>query len=97
MQSAVALGVERITTEAEAEDAIGKPPEDTRAFFRGQCLRRWPEDIVAANWDSLVFDIGDEPLRRVPMMEPTRGTKAHVAKLFEESSSVADMLQRLDG
>ena len=91
------LGVERISTDDEATAAISNPPDDTRAYFRGRCLKEWPSDIVAANWDSLVFDVGDEPLRRVPMMEPTRGTKAHVAKLFEESSSVADMLQRLDG
>jgi len=91
------LGVERISTDAEAEAAIGLPPTDTRAYFRGQCLRRWPNDIVAANWDSLVFDLGDEPLRRVPMMEPTRGTEAHVGTLLDESSSAADLLRRLDG
>ena len=47
-----------------------EPPDDTRAYFRGKCLQRWGDDIVAANWDSLVFDIGGDPLRRVPMMEP---------------------------
>ena len=61
--------------------AAPRPTVDTRAYFRGECLRRWPDDIVAANWDSLVFDIGVEPLRRVPMMEPLRGTKAHVGAL----------------
>jgi len=91
------LGVERISTDAEAETAIGLPPTDTRAYFRGQCLRRWPNDIVAANWDSLVFDLGDEPLRRVPMMEPTRGTEVHVGTLLDESSSAAVLLRRLDG
>jgi Pup amidohydrolase len=30
----------------------------TRAYFRGRCLQKFPDDIVAANWDSLVFDIG---------------------------------------
>ena len=53
---------------------------DDRAAHRhpgllpGRCLQKWPDDIVAANWDSLVFDIGRDPLRRVPMMEPLRGT-----------------------
>ena len=58
------------------------PPPDTRAYFRGECLRRWPDDIVAANWDCLVFDIGVEPLRRVPMMEPLRGTREMVGSLL---------------
>ena len=56
-------------------------PRDTRAYFRGKCLQRWADDIVAANWDSLVFDVGGDPLRRVPMMEPLRGTAAHVGSL----------------
>ena len=55
-----------------------EPPTTTRAYFRGTCLAKWPDDIVAANWDSLVFDIGRDPLRRVPMMEPLRGTADHV-------------------
>ena len=55
--------------------AVHEPPTDTRAYFRGRCLQRWPDNIVAANWDSLVFDVGGDPLRRVPMMEPLRGTQ----------------------
>ena len=42
------------------------------------------DDVVAANWDSLVFDIGRDPLRRVPMMEPLRGTADHVGTLIEQ-------------
>jgi Pup amidohydrolase len=59
------------------------------------CLQRWAPQIVAANWDSMVFDVGGDPLRRVPMMDPTRGTEAHVGKLMAESSSVAELLDRL--
>ena len=72
-----------------------EPPTTTRAYFRGKCLQRWPNDIVAANWDSMVFDVGRDPLRRVPMMEPLRGTAAHVARLIEESTTAADLLERL--
>ena len=74
---------------------VTEPPTTTRAYFRGKCLQRWPNDIVAANWDSMVFDVGRDPLRRVPMMEPLRGTAAHVARLIEESTSAADLLERL--
>jgi len=89
------VGLERITTDGEVELATVEPPPDTRAYFRGKCLQRWGDAIVAANWDSLVFDIGGDPLRRVPMMEPMRGTKAHVGSLIEECSSAAELLERL--
>jgi len=88
-------GLERISNDDEVELGVYEPPPDTRAYFRGKCLQRWPDDIVAANWDSLVFDIGKEPLRRVPMMEPGRGTKAHVGDLIAEVGSASELLDRL--
>jgi proteasome accessory factor A len=89
------LDVERLVDGAEVESGISEPPEDTRAYFRGTCLARFADQIVAANWDSMVFDVGDDPLRRVPMMEPGRGTKAHVGTLLAESRTAAELLDRL--
>jgi hypothetical protein len=59
-------------------------------------LRRYPDSIVAANWDSMVFDTGEPPLRRVPMMEPTRGTAAHVAELLNGCETVKELLDQLE-
>jgi proteasome accessory factor A len=92
---AARVGLERIATDAEATRAMTEPPPDTRAYFRGRCLQRWPESIVAANWDSLVFDVGGDPLRRVPMMEPLRGTEAHVGSLIDGCETAADLLEKL--
>ena len=75
--------------------AVIEPPTTTRAYFRGRCLQKFPNDIVAANWDSMVFDVGRDPLRRVPMMEPLRGTAQHVATLIDESTTAAELLDRL--
>ena len=36
-----------------------------------------------------------DPLRRVPMMEPLRGTAQHVASLIDQSASAAELLERL--
>ncbi len=88
---------ERLVDPAVAATAMEQPPEDTRAYFRGRCLERWPGQVVAANWDSMVFDAGHETLRRVPMMEPTRGTKRHVGTLIDECETVSELLDRLSG
>jgi proteasome accessory factor PafA2 len=92
---AARVGLERLTNDDEVVHAITEPPPDTRAYFRGKCLQKWADDIVAANWDSLVFDIGRDPLRRVPMMEPSRGTEAHVGTLLAECETSAELLDRL--
>ncbi len=88
-------GLERISTDDEVEAGTYEPPPDTRAYFRGKCLQRWPGDIVAANWDSLVFDVGQDPLRRVPMMEPARGTRAHVGALLDSVDTATELLAQL--
>jgi proteasome accessory factor PafA2 len=88
-------GMERLFEPAEVERAVTEPPETTRAYFRGRCLQRWAPALAPANWDSLVFDLGTDPLRRVPMMEPLRGTKAHVEGLLSSVTSPAELLERL--
>ena len=90
--------LERITTDAEVSRAVDTPPEDTRAWFRGECMRRYPDAIAAASWDSVIFDIpGEAALQRVPTLEPLRGTKAHVGDLLERSATAAELLAYLDG
>ena len=91
------VGAETLIEPAAAERAMTAPPDGTRAYFRGRCLERWPNRIVAANWDSMVFDVGEESLRRVPMMEPTRGSRAHVATLIDDCDDITDLLDRLSG
>jgi len=88
-------GMERLLSPEEVERAMTEPPPTTRAYFRGRCLQRWPQAVAAANWDSLVFDLGHDPLRRVPMMEPLRGTAAHVDKLLARCNTPAELLEQL--
>ena len=92
---ALRAGLERLVGEDEVRAAMTSPPRTTRAYFRGRCLEKYPDEIVAANWDSLVFDVGNEPLRRVPMMEPLRGTADHVATLIDTSETARELLDRL--
>ena len=90
------VGMERLVGDDAAERAMTQPPEGTRAYFRGKCLERWSAAIAAANWDSLVFDLGADPLKRVAMMEPLKGTKEMVDRLLEECATPAELLARLD-
>ena len=56
----------RLFTDDEVEAATVVPPSGTRAYFRGRCVAQYPQSLVAANWDSLVFDTGESSLKRVP-------------------------------
>jgi proteasome accessory factor A len=59
-------------------------------------VARYPDEIVAANWDSVVFDLGEGPLQRVPMLDPLRGTHALTAELLETSATARELLDALD-
>jgi proteasome accessory factor A len=89
--------MKRLFSDQEINTAVTDPPESTRAYFRGECVSRFGEALVAANWDSLVFDVGEESLRRVPMMEPLRGGKDRVGELLDRAESPAGLLRALGG
>jgi proteasome accessory factor A len=92
---ALRVGLDTLVEPEDVARAMHEPPTTTRAYFRGRCLAKWPDDVVAANWDSLVFDVGRDPLRRVPMMEPLRGTAESVQRLIDESNTPAELLAKL--
>ncbi|MCE7003413.1 proteasome accessory factor PafA2 [Kibdelosporangium philippinense] len=89
--------MKRLVTEEEVQAAITEPPSDTRAYFRGRCLEKYPTSIAAASWDSVIFDLGRESLVRIPTLEPLRGTKAHVGALLEAADTAEELVDALTG
>ncbi|HEX2131431.1 MAG TPA: depupylase/deamidase Dop [Actinophytocola sp.] len=89
--------MKRLVTEEEVTAAITTPPSDTRAYFRGRCLEKYPSSIAAASWDSVIFDLGRESLVRIPTLEPLRGTKAHVGALLDVSETAEALVDELTG
>jgi proteasome accessory factor A len=87
--------VERIVRDEEIAAAVTRPPEDTRAYFRGECLRRYGAAVFGVNWDSISFSVDDEPIKRIMMIEPLKGSKAHVQELLDNSPTAADLVENL--
>ena len=66
--------------------------------FRGRCLERFGDDVVAASWDSIILEVpGRRTLHRIPMMEPLRGTREAVGDIIDASPDVAALLEWLTG
>src|SRR5579875_539709 len=88
----------RLLEEDEVRRAVTEPPEDTRAYFRGRCLQKYPDAVAAASWDSVIFDLpGHESLQRVPTLDPLRGTRAHVGDLIDRCATAAELVMALTG
>jgi len=89
--------IDTLLQEDEVTAAMTAPPDDTRAYFRGRCLAKYPDQIAAASWDSVIFDVGRDTLQRVPMLEPLRGTRAHVGELLDRCAEARDLVDALSG
>ena len=87
--------MKRLVAEDDVVAAMHRPPEDTRAYFRGRCLERYPAEVAAASWDSVIFDLGRESLVRIPTLEPLRGTRRHVGELLDRSRTAEELVEAL--
>ncbi len=73
--------VERILTHEEVVHAIQHPPSDTRAYFRGTCLRRFPSHIHSVSWNSIIFN-GPSGFEKIMMERPHFGTQEIVGEML---------------
>lgn len=64
--------IEQVVTQREIAEAALNPPVGTRAQERGEAVRNRSQ-LVAASWDTLVFETEAGNLRRVPLGDPIRG------------------------
>jgi Pup amidohydrolase len=88
--------IERLLDDDEVADAMHLPPTDTRAYFRGRCLEKYSDQIAAASWDSVIFDLpGHESLQRVPTIDPLRGSRAHVGELLDRCDTAEALFAAL--
>ncbi|CAA9392285.1 MAG: Pup ligase PafA' paralog, possible component of postulated heterodimer PafA-PafA' [uncultured Propionibacteriaceae bacterium] len=80
----------------EIERARTTPPEDTRAYFRGRVMEKFGGSVVAASWDSVIFDVPDRPaLQRIPLLDPLRGTREQVGQMIDSCSDVTELFAAL--
>jgi proteasome accessory factor A len=87
--------IERLVQDVEIARAEHTPPSGTRAYFRGQCLKRFPKELYAASWTSVLFDVGNTTIKRIPLMEPLRGNESLTRELLESCASAGSLLSKL--
>lgn len=74
------------------KEAEFTPPAGTRAWFRGELIRRFPEQVYSASWHSIVVELDGGRLIRIPMTSPIAGCLAHLEDRMGECSTVEDIL-----
>jgi proteasome accessory factor PafA2 len=87
--------VETLVDESEVEASRRDAPADTRAWFRGQCLARFGKAVYGVSWSSVLLTT-PEGIRRIPTLNPLRGTREITAPLFEGCDSPEELVARLE-
>lgn len=90
--------IERILDDATIERFVMHPSDDTRAYTRATCLRKFPQAIWALNWERLYFRFpdrqdGSAQHNKILLLNPFRGTKAEHESLFAQTGSVETFLE----
>lgn len=86
----------RLVAPEAVTEAVTTAPSGTRAWFRGECVRRYGENLAAASWDSVVFDLGPTtPLKRLSTLDPLRGSREAIEPLMDSCADASALLDAL--
>ena len=87
--------MERLVSDGEIVRAEMDAPVGTRAYFRSACLKKFPKDVHATSWSSILFTTESDALTKLPLLEPCRGTERLTKAVLDASDSVPTLLARL--
>lgn len=87
--------IDRLVSDSEIDRAEHAPPTKTRAYFRGHCLKKFPKAIYGSSWTSVLFDVGNTTIKKIPLLEPLRGTESLTRELLEGSDTAESLLAKL--
>ncbi|HIW91226.1 MAG TPA: proteasome accessory factor PafA2 [Candidatus Corynebacterium avicola] len=85
-----------VPTEAVAE-AVASAPRDTRAWLRGVVAKRFSDELLAANWDTLILDTpsGSSDATRVWLPDPSTGTAGDLEDALADVTDAAGLVRAI--
>ncbi len=87
------VGLGRLKTrfsEEHIKKAASEPPEDTRAYARGKIVSTWGNEVISANWDTIVVrNPLDITTYRLTMNEPCDLTRRTIEPYLTNPSAVS--------
>ena len=82
---------ERILEDEAIEAFVREAPSSTRAYFRGRCIQKFPDEVYLVNWEVVGFDHGNIH-RMVPLLNPLKGTRDRFQRAFDEAGDSRELL-----
>ena len=85
----------RLFDEQEIRQAMWTPPADTRADFRGRLVARFPDDVIAAGWETIAVELpGLRRGARITMPEPAELTREQTQDWWA-AADIEEFIERM--
>ena len=82
--------------EAEIIHAVQHPPASSRAYLRGRSVLKFAREMKTAQWDNLVFKVGDN-MYRLDMSQAFPGMRLEeMIAAMDRSKTIQDLIRELD-
>ncbi|MCH8612498.1 depupylase/deamidase Dop [Arsenicicoccus dermatophilus] len=89
--------IDRIEPPQLVDAATTMPPEDTRGWLRGTMVRRFPHQVMAASWDSIVVRTHPEaPARRINLPDPWQFTREQLQSVVDGCLTAGELADRIE-
>ena len=85
----------QLVTAESLEHAIFNPPVDTRAWLRGELLRKFGTDVMSMGWDSATVVTTNGRMRTLRMSDPYGFTQAELGDRLAVATRVDDIVAAL--
>ena len=85
----------RVVTDRQIEHAIHHPPQDTRAYFRGQSLNKFSADVQSVQWDNITFNLKGKPVSVCMKQLADPSLAAEYNRVLNESPTVESLIENL--
>lgn len=87
--------METLFSQEDIARALEDPPADTRAWFRGTVVASFPEQIRAANWETVVLADGDDEVR-LSLSDVGGWTKRDCEAIVDSVGTVGQLARELE-
>lgn len=89
--------VDRLLTDEEIDRLLVAPPEDTRAYLRGYCIRRYGSQLCGADWERLTFYLPETRQESSLILpDPGAGGRVQLEPLLADDPALPTLLERLN-
>lgn len=81
--------IERLLTDEEIEQRIKVPPPDTRAWLRGNCIAKFSQNLISADWSGMHFHLSKQFAGRptqifLDLPDPLMDTAAELSGVWHQ-------------